>query len=82
MSLYITGIEMPKEEPIIVKICPDGDVCGVRGGIIAKAIPVPPHGRLGDLDELEKLFKSVRANASAIITHNSPTIIPADETNT
>ena len=82
MSLYITGIEMPKEEPIIVKICPDGDVCGVRGGIISQAIPVPPHGRLGDLDELEKLFKSVRANASAIITHNSPTIIPADETNT
>lgn len=53
MGVYIPGMEMPKEEPIIVKICPDGDVCGVRGGIIAKAIPVPPHGRLGDLDKLK-----------------------------
>lgn len=91
MGLYITGMEMPKSgtyevsidtsaDKTIMSVCARGE--GGIGGVICcgvyEIIPVPPHGRLGDLDELEKRFKPVRANASAIITHNSPTIIPAE----
>jgi hypothetical protein len=59
MSVLIKGMEMPKEGNWrSIRIYPDGtigrpigfgDYALVEG---AKAVPVPPHGRLGDLDEL------------------------------
>lgn len=59
MGVYI-NMEMPKgiED---VRIYADGRVTSLAlltfGEEIATAVPVPPHGRLGDLDELEKSFR-------------------------
>lgn len=65
------------EQPILILFKKYGDKTIIVGQ--GEPVSTQPHGRLGDLDELEKHFKSVRANASAIITHNSPVIIPASE---
>lgn len=60
MGVYIKGMEMPKDEPLIVKINPDGSVSTTWKNDYKKyeAIPVPPHGRLGDLDYLKLTFCS------------------------
>lgn len=55
MGVYIKGMEMPKKYPVTVTIFPDGisvvkTISGRR--FTATAVPVPPHGRLGDLDKL------------------------------
>ena len=53
-SVLIKGLRMPIEDEIIIRIQPNGailDQCGHR--LLQKAIQVPPHGRLGDLDKLE-----------------------------
>lgn len=47
-------------------------------------VPVPPHGRLGDLDKLADNMRSATAGMEhrAIIMHEicrAPTIIPAEE---
>ena len=47
-------------------------------------VPVPPHGRLGDLDKLADNMRSATAGMEhrAIIMHEirrAPTIIPADD---
>ena len=97
MGVYLSEITMPKGEgsKLVLQIFPSGEVYdehGIRLGITnwAEAIPVPPHGRLGDLDELELAF-----NESAEGLHGTPkwaeiyrecaksvreatTIIPAD----
>lgn len=56
MGLYIKGMEMPKDPfyPVHATIYADGTVITGHGiGESAKeAIPIPPHGRLGDLDAL------------------------------
>lgn len=62
MGVYIKGMEMPKEQPLIIKISPDGTVYMSQGiyGIghgVAKAVPVPPHGRLIDADVLCKVLQ-------------------------
>lgn len=58
MGVYVSEINMPKGESnkLVLKI-PNGEVYdehGIRLGITnwAKAIPVPPHGRLIDADAL------------------------------
>lgn len=60
MGVYIEGMEMPKGFTD-VRIYADGRVVSKSfskfGEQIATAVPVPPHGRLGDLDELEKSFR-------------------------
>ena len=55
MSIYIKGLDLPKE-PMIVKINPDGSVSSTAKNGYRKyeAVFVPKHGRLGDLDELER----------------------------
>ena len=58
MGLYIPNIEMPKDGQMLV-IFPDGTayVCfnGMRERLAqAEAVSVPPHGKLGDLDALQK----------------------------
>lgn len=52
MGVYIKGMEMPKDKPLIIKINPDGAVSSTFDNDYRKyaAIPVPPHGRLIDTD--------------------------------
>ena len=53
MSILITGIDMPtKGNPITVLIYPDGTAEWEAQNKAGTAVPVPPHGRLGDLDKL------------------------------
>ena len=59
-GIYIPGMEMPKEHehPIHLAIFPCGTIEYDRvsdglGWRICKAVPVPDHGRLGDLDAME-----------------------------
>lgn len=55
MSVYIKGMEMPKEGDLIV-IRPDGKAYYVsanpQNAYEGEAVPVPPHGRLIDADAL------------------------------
>ena len=60
MSILIKGMEMPLEKPRVIQIYPDGTVRRLDGSIFNshfEAVPVPPHGRLGDLDELYASLK-------------------------
>lgn len=53
MSIYIQNMKMPEEGcHHIICIYADGTVA--TGGKEYRAISVPSHGRLGDLDELEQ----------------------------
>lgn len=57
MSILIKGMKMPENgETITITICDDGIVFEERKepGSVFKAIPVPPHGRLIDADEIIK----------------------------
>lgn len=101
MSVYIPGMEMPKDiEPGLVIEFADG-IDGKRyarlyhyrhGGLTewCEAVPVPPHGRLGDLDALKaratkRLYASnhgsmAEAYYAALIDliDAEPAVIPAD----
>ena len=105
VSIYIKNIEMPttESEVLIIAIESDGSVYPVRidgdgqpmifqnEEIKNCAIPIPPHGRLGDLDELHKeaVRRSEKARTydswynctdrviSAFDIESAPTIIPA-----
>jgi hypothetical protein len=44
--------------------------------VIYKAVPVPPHGRLGDLDEMERKYSQCLVGDAYGLM---PTIIPAEE---
>lgn len=89
MGLYIPNIEMPKDGQMLV-IFPDGTayVCfhGMRERLAqAEAVPVPPHGKLGDLDALagyihqqEDWLSEAAIHAFCGILCKMPTIIPAD----
>lgn len=99
MGVYIKGMEMPEDNSVAVMIFPDG-----RVGIIPYAqlltieliegtqvIPVPKHGRMGDLDRLAKEVKDMakefptdsigaeRYRLLAEFIKTAPTIIPAEE---
>ena len=61
MGVYIKGMEMPKDGFITITVTSDGRVVGnskkengkfeyLDNEDIAKAVPVPPHGRLIDAD--------------------------------
>jgi hypothetical protein len=58
MSILIRGMEMPKEGSwVTLRVFPDGQCflyswCGNDFDFMEHltAVPVPPHGRLGDLD--------------------------------
>lgn len=58
MSILINGMKMPKS-PVLFCIHPDGKVfADLEGGWREyKSVPVPPHGRLIDADELETDLK-------------------------
>lgn len=61
MSIIITGMDMPTSRcAVTLKVWPDGEVEIIDEDgewKVVKAIPVPPHGRLGDLDELKVKIK-------------------------
>lgn len=53
MSIYIENMKMPEKGCYRIFILfSDGDVTNIDGKVIGKAISVPPHGKLGDLDAL------------------------------
>ncbi len=92
MSILIKGMEMPIEKSAFVLVIhPDGVITTVTSGkeLPYKAVPVPPHGRLGDLDALkakaiersEKCGVCVNVLDKVITAYDietAPTIIPAD----
>ena len=56
-DILLKGMKMPKGGTLTLVVHPNGDV--YLGDVlkdikIGKAIELPPHGRLGDLDALEK----------------------------
>ena len=61
MDILIKGMEMPKDSKLLgVLIHPDGKVNYSFDWLylrIATAVPVPPHGRLGDLDAVYQFAK-------------------------
>lgn len=61
MDLLIKNMDIPKNGNLTLVIHPNGEV--YLGDVledikIGKAIELPPHGRLGDLDEAEKAIKA------------------------
>lgn len=98
MSVLIKGMEMPSKYPVCLVVWPDGrtvkyavaNVDSAKTGE-CQAVPVPPHGRLGDLDKLEQdaqkrllmcnkndnQFQKPYEVMRAIAL--APTIIPAEE---
>lgn len=99
-GIYLPGMEMPKPGQIVlVEIDENGDVFAAYDGGRTKlsqykVVPVPPHGRLGDLDKLERMFADIdnapyscfdgsepfySADDAARIIRLAPTIIPADK---
>lgn len=87
MSILITDMEMPnKKNGAVLIIYPNGDAV-FEDGYHYKAIPVPPHGRLGDLDAVcsqllkqQMIDRQPRAILRAWkIVNNADVIIPAEE---
>ena len=78
-SILIKGVKMPIDAPVIIKICPDGSVSRVHEGVVAKAVPVPPHGRLIDADALVRDNGIKEIPEYYEVVRDAPTIIPAEE---
>lgn len=95
MGVYIKGMEMPRNcEECNVKV-----VCKNYWKLIREQhtrpswcplVPVPSHGRLGDLDEIERYKERLVVDADKIkpgiryvvdtkYIKEAPTIIPAEE---
>lgn len=92
MSILIEGMEMPTEdEEIIIRIDSNGTVMTEYALPISgtKAVSVPPHGRLGDLDKLNEEVRLLinenilsRDDARDLLETiaDAPTVIPASGT--
>ena len=87
MSIYISGVEMPKEKTVCLLVSPDGQAfVKSESGQEEKyqLMPVPKHGRTIDADVLFKeigmdvRFGILTAMCIQSIIHDAPTIIPAD----
>ena len=93
MSILIKGMEMPEtcfECPFMFarRYCCasltldlyQGDYDEIKGRVDGcPLVNLPPHGRLGDLDRLEKELVFDCAYASAEICKAAPTVIEAEE---
>jgi len=90
MGVYIPDMEMPKNEPLLVKINPDGSVSTTAKNGYKKyeAVHIPPHGRLIDADALMHdtdsfVHKTMLFGGQYVYSEdaikNAPTIIPADD---
>ena len=77
MSVYISGMELPKPGQIVlVEIDENGDVFAAYDGgrtklADYKAVPVPPHGRLGDLDAVEELVIKRKYDCAGASAHGA-----------
>lgn len=88
MSVIIRGLTMPKDEPLLVKINPDGTVSTTARNNYKKydAVELPPHGDLIDynfcLKNYELLHDDDGNPAYAVRMRDinaAPTIIEAEE---
>lgn len=94
MGVYIKGLHMPAEgNETIIRIQPNGVILDQYGHhLLQKAVPVPPHGRLGDLDTFESIKYELPEGQKAFnrgfhsgvqyvqrLIMDAPTIIPAEE---
>lgn len=58
MSVLIRGMEMPTARDTLVLVKTNGTAIVYEDEAYVKtAVPVPPHGRLGDLDALANVFR-------------------------
>jgi hypothetical protein len=96
-DILIRGMELPKNEPLLVKINPDGSVSTTAKNGYKKyeAVQVLPHGRLVDALYIRdgiiqkwmdmagdsNMYKCGMEDAYEVI-RNAPTIIPASEERT
>jgi len=81
MGIYIPDMEMPTNEPMLVKINPDGSVSTTAKNNYRKyeAIPVPKRGRLIDADRLGfAMMDAANADQALAMVDDAPTIIPAE----
>ena len=89
MSILIKGMDMPKNEPLLIKLNPDGSVSTTAKNGYRKyaTVPVPPHGRLADMDVLfTKAYEAYGLDADETETNffmklinDAPTVIPKEE---
>ena len=91
MSVYISGMEMPKEQnvPTWAVIFSNGEVRIYKDGFNTDqgngkgtAIPAPPHGDLIDRDALMKRMweeTDCMISVPATFVRDAPAIIPKDE---
>ena len=89
MSVLIKGMEMPTgDEMLCINIFPDGKVTShfdLRCMPVAKAVPVPPHGRLIESKAFLKVahetddFSLDELAHLAVLVAATPTIIPEEE---
>lgn len=65
MGIYLPNMEMPIDgNETIIRIQPDGTVLDQYGHhLVITAVPVPQHGRLGDLDALFDFVLNIYKNA-------------------
>ena len=90
MGIYIKDIEMPKDGVYWCEIGVVDDIAMITiHGEERKSfplIPIPPHGRLIDADELYPIYADlldsgdVKAVVPKSVIDTSPTIIEAEET--
>ena len=82
MSLILKGIDLPYEE-INLTITKDGRIyLDNKYHLIAEAIQIPKdHGRIGDLDELQKAIKTdiMGGLNYGYFIRNTPTILESEE---
>lgn len=82
MSLLIKGMKMPKDTYVTINIWADGHVYtfGENGEnpmmLHNAAVELPDHGRLADVDEMERMF--LEATGVSISFNGVPTVIPAE----
>lgn len=94
-DILIKGMEMPTDGhwgtvSIPFYIHGDGSVSDSKGHIIGSAVPIPPHGRLGDLDALVDWLKLSYGTSIPIVRgllfssiikeiQEYPSVIPTEE---
>ena len=93
MDILIKNMEIPKEGGLVIEITKHGQVAQLfkDGSLLrkgCKAIQLPPHGRLGDLDKLANVVDSSLTDYDRMIgtfdnildmIESAPTVIPASE---
>lgn len=88
MSILVKGIKIPKDEPLLVKINPDGTVSTTARNNYKKynAVELPPHGDLIDYNFCLKNYELLHDDDGNPVyavrmrdINAAPTIIEAEE---